>query len=834
MAKRIRIVFLIALTYFLIIIPVQSQQYTWEELIIEDFASTWVASGYETTQLYPWSEIIKSGSNDSWQNIQIEENLSWSTTWSEQIENIAENNFIDDTTSEIVQINQVPQIIISEIYYDGLDEWIEITNVWSGFSGELELQNPQSIFFPVSLKQDQSIILTKSSRTYDYISPIVIQQPLPLSFSFTDTKAIFTTLWRSGQLIDIFEAETGLINQYNDKKTSLIKKNIDQNWIITGENIDINVLFPYIASPGFFDFSEETQTGDQNWQTWTNDTISSWSDLGGEGMTGIVDIPTPTSPQPGILSITEIYQSNWLLSDFIELKALQNFSGKVFLSGSLLKTVLELDLFLEDQERIIIVYFDNWWLSDQKKIENTSLELNTSWYLQILGQSWQVFDTIQILSTSWNKSNYHWDFSNWNIDIFSKIDDFSPWFDEQFLVYFTLINSYTIWKNEQNTWYFDQIGSGEVSNENTQNWQNLSWILSWDIIVNTKDLQITNLNHLTPESITIKSNREFSLDLSQKDRYLLSKETPMSQRKSTKKYLTGILNSGESITISKTRWFLNAWSCIALFYQTGQIDQRCYGSALAQETIQEQEPQIENEPESIPNITILWVLPNPIGKDNQEELHLLRTWSVIANSSVIIQSNNLIIPSKSLYLKTNSTKKYLTGTFSKDKEKIFIDSLWLVNKPVCTELRYKTTLLDTYCYPQPQEGQYLEKSDVSLSGTEENVKYIPKIHIQWLLPNPKGKDDQELISLFRNTDYLFSSTGSEWQKDSEKQNNKTVFCDFEWTGFCHSEWNEEYKASIKNQSFQLPPKSLYILNNSKKHILADRFNQIQEQFLNDL
>lgn len=95
-------------------------------------------------------------------------------------------------------------------------------------------------------------------------------------------------------------------------------------------------------------------------------------------MSGIVDTPTATSPQPDILSITEIFNGTAQFSSFIEIKALQNFSGKIFLTGSLLKSALELDIFLEKQERIIIVHIDNLWLSDQKRQEKPSLDLNTS------------------------------------------------------------------------------------------------------------------------------------------------------------------------------------------------------------------------------------------------------------------------------------------------------------------------------------------------------------------------------------------------------------------------------------------------------------------------
>ncbi|HCY20439.1 TPA: hypothetical protein DIC40_00955 [Patescibacteria group bacterium] len=82
---------------------------------------------------------------------------------------------------------------------------------------------------------------------------MVIQKALPLSFSFTDTKAIFTTLSRSGQTIDTFQAETGLVTKYNDKKTSLIKQYNNQIWFITGSTSAINVLSPYIASPGIWE-----------------------------------------------------------------------------------------------------------------------------------------------------------------------------------------------------------------------------------------------------------------------------------------------------------------------------------------------------------------------------------------------------------------------------------------------------------------------------------------------------------------------------------------------------------------------------------------------------
>jgi hypothetical protein len=128
----------------------------------------------------------------------------------------------------------------------------------------VELEASQTNFFSVSLQQNQSIILTKSSQLYSRISPLVVKQSLPLSFSFTDTKAIFIQLKRSGQLIDTFQAETGLVLKYNDKKTSLIKENINQVWNVSWSLSAINVTLPYLASPGFFENTLNFSSGDQN------------------------------------------------------------------------------------------------------------------------------------------------------------------------------------------------------------------------------------------------------------------------------------------------------------------------------------------------------------------------------------------------------------------------------------------------------------------------------------------------------------------------------------------------------------------------------------------
>jgi len=799
MKKHLLFVFLIALAYFFVIIPVQSQNQnaleSWSietvqpELFIDwswnSVDNFWLEIILEET----WEIIQENPNNDTGQNAEIKENFIESITWSENTINGLENNFTDDTTWQVPHINQTPQIIISEVHFDWTDEWVEITNIWDYFSGDLILFISKEISLSLELQSKQSIIVAKPSIEYLWISPIVQKYQSTTSFSITDTKVINILLQRSWQILDSFYVETWFVAKLDNKKMSFVKVYNNQIWSISGATNTINVLSPYIATPWIWESLSNFVWEDQNQGTWLSGNTenpdqwpSSWLDFGGGTLSGIVEIPTPSFPQTGILSITEIF--NWTLqfSSFIEIKALQDFSWKVFLSGSLLKASLELDLLLKNQEYIIVVQFDNWWLSDQKIIENINLEQGFSWFLQIYGQSGQVFDTIQILSTSWNKSNYNWDFSNWDIDIFSKIDRFSPWFDEKFLYYFDVNFSYITWQNNQILSWDTQTLTWAVSTTWIDIWPNLSWYISTWWLPNYQDLFIDSLNHLNPESITIKSNLDINLDLSKKDRYLLTKETEISPRKTTKKYLTGILLWLESITINKTRWFLDKGSCVGLFYQAKQVDEFCYSQFILEKPKEEDIKEKEENNYHIPDIKIIWLIPNPSGKDDKEELHLLRnplwSWSVTESSvfnvvttgNEAIQPNIFQLPPKSLYILHNTTKKYLSGTLRASQETIFTGSLWLLNKTHCFELRYFGHKLDRFCYQNPKEDQYfgtwnyilqtIQKSDFNIlqkvwftvMGSKICVSYYDQLIVCHSLPYSKTsirlKNENKLYKIY--------------------------------------------------------------------------------------
>jgi hypothetical protein len=124
-------------------------------------------------------------------------------------------------------------LLISEVYYDGTDEWIELSNIGnSDFSGKIQVSGSISLSTPLSLPVKQSILLIKPSADYNRID-LKVPRITTSTFGLTDTKAINLTLFMSGQLLDSFIAETGLVVKLDNKKTSIQKIYLSDQRIIT-------------------------------------------------------------------------------------------------------------------------------------------------------------------------------------------------------------------------------------------------------------------------------------------------------------------------------------------------------------------------------------------------------------------------------------------------------------------------------------------------------------------------------------------------------------------------------------------------------------------------
>ena len=203
----------------------------------------------------------------------------------------------------------LPSLMISEVFFDGSDEWIEITNHWNeAFSGAITLSG-NGVHVPITgfwLGQEP-VIIGRNSRTYPYIQDLSAMKYI-VAMSLTDTKAISLDLRYQNQIIDSFFVDTGTVLRYNDKNTSLERNLEDQSITWTSISRTRNVISGYFANPGIYLPEEIIQDPQQG----------SWANITGS--------LSPT------WRITEVYADP---DSWIELTNIGSslFSGNVVISG---------------------------------------------------------------------------------------------------------------------------------------------------------------------------------------------------------------------------------------------------------------------------------------------------------------------------------------------------------------------------------------------------------------------------------------------------------------------------------------------------------------------
>lgn len=680
--QKLILAILIALTGFTIF--ARGQELVWDMLMSSNASLPWMETGiidsfedtqYDSIALSSGDSLIIATTGEVLGTGRNTENLSGAVlTW----QNTSGTTEVDTQTETMLTwIDPAfPHLLISEVFYDGSDEWLEITNLSnSPFSGIIQLSWSVNLSTSISINSHQSILILKPSGNYARID-LAIPRITTNTFSLTDTKAINLTLLRSGQFLDEFLVETGLVTKLDNKKTSFQKLQLSGARIITWTTIPVNILEWYIANPWIL-----LQESPQNPPETTSGTAldTTWQALSGQ------IISATNRP----IKITEISDYTWQFSPFIEIEALEDWSGTLTFSGSLLKEGFFLDEKLIKWEILIISSSDNWWLSSQKIRANPRLYLQKSWFLSIYGQSRQVFDTVQILSIySW-KSLYYSDISQSGVRIFDKVDMFSPGFDEKFLWYFSG------WKTECTS----------VS------------VISWATVPVTPKpemssgvqipepgmVQIKSLVFKGDESITLVSLRTGDIDLSDHKRYLLTRAAGKTERWTTKKYLTGTLVSGQSITIPKTFWFLDGGGCVSLWYSGSLYDSFCYAAPIPEPKIPKILKILTGEKLftgltqltgqftwiEIPQVSIISLLPNPTGKDTTETIVISATTDYLFTG---------------FFVKVD-TSKHKLSSFIYSGITTITGSLWLTNKATCVQLWRTEYQLDSFCYTNPKDNQ---------------------------------------------------------------------------------------------------------------------------------
>ena len=668
-----------------------------------------------------------------------------STTWLDSVEVIA--SWLDLSGNDIILLSgengsgstiswpnlpiisdPISHLILSEIYYDGTDEWIEITNIGDGnFSGNFTLVGVKST--PLLLT-NISLLSGESKIFGDNLSQVSGNRFIGktgLAFNILDTAAINIQIFISGQIEDSFMVDQYRVNVYNDRKTSFEKVAGISTRVQTGRVV--NAQGGNTINPGvYFRTGNSSNVTFPPSLSWVNSSLP---------------VPCDSIDQRDLIKINEIFPGNEKYPPYIELAIYSDISlNSLSISGDHLSTGLEfsfgsLGTTLEKNSYLLISSTGFWQGEGIDSVRNRDFSLLSTWnYLLITIGSWQtrrVMDIVMISGNMIGRSSYFWSTSNQCARIMDALDDFSPGFDQKFLKYFSGTTATII------EYVPTATGSQQGTGACPSSWQDgqFSWEIqattdiSW--IENQYTIRITNIDYDPEGSDT--NNEKITLLATN----LSGDQTPLDLSKifrlkvnGTNKTLPRILPMNTPTTFTKTFGFPNSTD-------DGQsvIVQLTYGDYIfATYTYNPNIPSLLEEvitgdiettwillDLSGFQFSITYVLPNPIWSDKFEEIGI-KVDSKNSSLTGIVLSDEWV-------LKIGSKKKKLSWVLEGNKENILSGSLGLVNKAACVSLFYKEDELTKFCYRTPKEWEKIYSSDQWLEETpQENLDILNTLQLK--------------------------------------------------------------------------------------------------------
>ena len=378
----------------------------------------------------------------------------------------------DEDTQEDENLNEdsdeelEPELIISEVYYDGKDERIEIYNIWNGaFYGDIELSwaiyyasRVSQTYTDIQIPANDFLIIANSDEmfNFDWDVNIILNEWNYKKFSISDKNAIQISLVLSWKEVDTFFAHEYRVKFRDNWEVSFHKILTSNGPIVTRaySNDKANIIDP----------TEDSEPYANPWVLYT------YAD-------GIVDYSKDPNAEIGEefepMDCSEVYQSPVTISEvfwwgnrynpYVEFAIHDDLEWYDFeyllLTGSAVKTPIFIDLLdedamyydIEDLEKNtkLILTTTAWDLAEAGLITivlQSDFELNLSgWELQLYGIDWQgrqVLDIVKIGSEISEKSVYRPNSIHTCGEEMDNVNSFSPGFDESALKYFSVTSSY--------------------------------------------------------------------------------------------------------------------------------------------------------------------------------------------------------------------------------------------------------------------------------------------------------------------------------------------------------------------------------------------------------
>jgi len=651
----------------------------------------------------PWSWDISWTWNDSW---------IWNITWEDSDFNL----------------------IISEVFYDDDDEWIEIFNIWNwDFFWDLTLSwsiypdNNNYTYQNIQIPAHDFLIIADSNEMFDFdwnVNILLNEWNYP-QFSISDTDEIQISLLLSWQQIDWFYAHKYRVNKRDDYGVSF-HKILTQSWpVITRSvsNEDVNL-------------SDDTYNYANPWVLYT--TANEIIDYGisPEDSPQENDFPVAdcSNVRWDIITISEVFRWWSRYNPFIEFLIHEDIEydyDSLLLSWSLLTQPITIDLDREtesyDREKLqkntrLILTTKAWALTEAGLITivlHPDLNFNSfSWKLELYGidgQSRQLLDIVKIENWSPEKSTYTAGSNHRCWIIMDNVMDFSPGFDESALKYFSTTSKYNE-KIVEKVKYVGWWGGCSCPSK-----EELCWTNSWNVVqtgamettpqpsaapltgseispltgevsqsdegVDTKwqAIKIVSLEPKSPESITLQSFLSYDIDFKNHNYYLKTSTA------TTKKYIDGILYSNTIDTFTKNFWFVDGGACVYLYSWDNQLDSYCYST-------QKQQTEKEKSDQNTDSFNPLDYQISITHIDYDPE------WSDGWNETITIQSkSSQPLDLSKIKMKVNATNKKLTWILEPYSTLTLKWSFWFPNSTkdksdVVVILFYDNHIFSTYTY----------------------------------------------------------------------------------------------------------------------------------------
>lgn len=398
----------------------ENLSFSWENNILS-WQETIYDSGYSIE--LSWENLPIDVTIDSGWLVDIDdpENIQWQGSWEsleyEEWEITPDILDIDDP-EETGDNVQLPDLIISEVFFGWNKEWIEVYNAWVDFQWDLTLsgvydgshtRNYPDITIPHGWTQ-----IFGNTNAYLILWDIdyIVSSPW---LRIWDNSQIFIQLIYSWNILDEF----GWSAEYAMNNRSLHRILSTREIIYTTTGYSLNISGNYFANPGYV-FPQEIEPIEPIEPEIPEIT---WYDIQ-------VPIDCEEFININSIQISEIFVWNSTYPTYIEIQSNSDNYTQIYLTWSAVNQQVSFSLEWIWDELILLtpspLRQEKW----RKTSQNSSLQLNSSWWLLLywVDSQWDtLLDIVYITASSAGNSAYKW---NQNIEcakVFSHMDKFSPW-----------------------------------------------------------------------------------------------------------------------------------------------------------------------------------------------------------------------------------------------------------------------------------------------------------------------------------------------------------------------------------------------------------------------